>query len=261
LCLVEVAMNKPIALLAILLLSLPPVLAAATAVEEKVLDAKGVREVAVDNVNGRIELVGTPRADILIRATKNADSAARLQSLEFTAVKEADGRLVVETKPTRAYLWGVIPLKVGGRIDYRIEVPQGMAASLTTVNGDILAVGPIGVLRAETVNGDIKAEVASERASAETVNGGIHLNLSDPAPQVQAETINGSITLRLVDGADVRYGFETVSGSIRFVPERIKVKGSGPKEIEGTFGAGKGEVRAETVSGSIVIHLGGAEAI
>lgn len=254
-------MNKPIALLSILLISLAPLLGAETAVEEKVLDAKGVREVAVDNVNGRIEIVGTARADILIRATKNADSAARLQSLEFTTVKDAQGRLVVETQPTRAYLWGVFPLKVGGRIDYRIEVPLGMGATLTTVNGDILAVGPIGVLQAETVNGDIKAEVASERASAETVNGGIHLSLKDPAPRAKAETINGTITLRLEEGVDARYGFETVSGSIRFVPERIKVKGSGPKEIEGVFGGGKGDVRAETVSGSIVIHLGGAEAI
>ena len=218
-------MSKSNALLFTLLLSFAPVLGAATAVEEKILDCKGVRELAVDNVNGRIEVIGSARADILVRATKNAETDARLKSLAFSSALGPDGRLTIETKPTRAYLWGVIPLKVGGRIDYRIEIPQGMSVILSTVNGDILAAGPVGLLHAETVNGDIKAEVMAARAEVETVNGAIHLSLKDPAPKVQAEAINGVITLRLEENADTHFAFETVSGNIRFVPDRFKVKG------------------------------------
>lgn len=254
-------MPKPIALIPILFLLLSPWLGAATAVEEKTLDARGVRELLVDNVNGRIEVSATDRTDIHIRAAKSADSAARLENLAFTAEMAPDGRLVVETKPVRSYLWGILPLKTGGRIDYRIEIPVGLKAVLSTVNGDILATGPLGALSAETVNGSVKAELLGGRADLESVNGNIHLSVKDPAPRAHAETINGSITIRLDDEADTRFAFGTVSGSIRFVPERFKVRGSGAKEIEGTLGKGKGEISAETVSGSILIHLGGAEAI
>jgi hypothetical protein len=254
-------MNKPGTLFPILLLSIAPLLGAATAVEEKTVPAKGVRAVAVDNVNGRIEVVAADRADIHIRASKSADTAAQLVNLAFSAVLGADGRLTVETKPARAYLWGVFPLKVGGRIDYRIEVPGTLPVSLVTVNGDILATGLQGELHAETVNGDIKAEAGPGKISLESVNGGIHVRLAGASPDLRAETINGGITLKLEEGVDARYAFETVSGNIRFVPERIKVKGSGPKAIEGVFGGGGGSVQAETVSGSIVVHLGGGAAI
>jgi hypothetical protein len=62
-------MNKAIAATAILLLAIAPFLGAAVAVDEKVIDAGGVRELVVDNANGRIEGAGTNRSAFLIRAS------------------------------------------------------------------------------------------------------------------------------------------------------------------------------------------------
>jgi len=236
------------------LMFLGPMLWAATSLEEKTFNAQGLREVSVENINGDIEIIGVPGALAKVRAVKIADSESRLADLRIKTTL-SDGRLTIKTEHVRTYLFGLIPLKTGGRVDYRIEVPPDAALTLETVNGGIKVRQAGRSVNAETVNGDLEAEDVRGTIHLESVNGNIRLLLSDSAPQATLETVNGSITMSAPDTLDARYSFETVSGDIRFTPEKFKTKGSGHKDIEGVLGSGKGKVSAETVNGTITLHL------
>ena len=247
-------------LIPVFLILFVPALWAATATEEKSFDARGLREVYVSNINGGIEVLSAPGDAVRLRAVKTAQREAQLKGIEVrTSV--SDGKLTIETEHARSYLFGILPLKTGGHVDYTLEVPPGLALTLDTVNGDIRAKGAVRSLHAETVNGSIDAEALGGKVHLESVNGGITLAIKDPVPQGSLETVNGSITLIAPESLDAHFAFETVNGDIRFIPERFKVKGKGAKEIEGTFGAGKGNLAAETVNGSITLRMKGPSAV
>jgi DUF4097 and DUF4098 domain-containing protein YvlB len=237
-----------------------PALWAATVTEEKSFDARGLQEVAVANVNGDIEIHCVPGDVVRLKAVKTAGRESQLKSIEVKATA-SPGKLSIETEHARSYLFGILPLKTGGRVDYLLEVPPGVALTLDTVNGDIKAKGAARSLTAATVNGNVEAEAFAGKVHLESVNGSITLVLKDPVPQTSLETVNGGITVIAPESLDARFAFETVSGDIRFLPERFKVKGRGAKEIEGMFGSGKGELAAETVNGTITVHLKGPAAV
>lgn len=232
----------------------------AAAVEEKSFDAKGLREVAVSNVNGNIEVLCALGDTVHLKAVKTADREAQLKNIEVKAAV-TEGKLTIETEHARSYLFGILPLKTGGHVDYTLEVPPGLALILDTVNGDIKARGAARSLSAKTVNGDIEAEAFAGKVHLESVNGSITLALKDPVPQTSLETVNGGIMVIAPESLDAHFAFETVNGDIRFIPERFKVKGKGAKEIEGIFGGGKGRLTAETVNGTIAVHLKGPAAV
>ena len=232
----------------------------ATVVEEKTFDPKGLQEVSVENINGDITVIVTPGSALRLKATKEADTESHLKSIEVKT-STSGGTLLIQTEHARSYIFGFIPLKTGGHVDYRLEVPPELRLTLDTVNGDIKVSGPAKRVNATTVNGDLDAEAYAGDVHLESVNGSIKLTLKDALPRISLETVNGSVSVVVPDDLDAKYSFETVSGDIRFIPEKFKVKGSGPKNVEGLFGSGKGQLSAETVNGTITIRFKGPTAV
>ncbi|WP_405794833.1 DUF4097 family beta strand repeat-containing protein [Streptomyces sp. NBC_01506] len=143
------------------------------------------------------------------------------------------------------------------------------------VNGDTTLVGLAGRVRAETVAGNVEAQAvtgdlrfnsvsgdltvvdgAGASVRADTVSGDMVIDL-EPAGKptdIKINTISGEVAIRLPHPADATVEANTASGSVSNAFDDLRVGGQwGAKKITGTLGAGTGQLRAVTVSGSIAL--------
>ncbi|MFI9625459.1 DUF4097 family beta strand repeat-containing protein [Streptomyces sp. NPDC052042] len=126
-----------------------------------------------------------------------------------------------------------------------------------TVSGGVEAQGGTGELRFRTVSGDLTVvEGAGASVRADSVNGDMVLDLdpSDRPTDVRLTTVSGEIAIRLPHPANATVEANTASGAVSNGFEDLRVSGGwGTKKITGTLGAGTGNLRATTVSGSIAL--------
>ncbi|MFG2591509.1 DUF4097 domain-containing protein [Streptomyces sp. NPDC048438] len=146
---------------------------------------------------------------------------------------------------------------------------------LRGISGDSTLVGLSGVVRAETVSGSLEAQTvtgdlrfqsvsgdltivegAGTSVRAESVTGHMVLDLdTSPKPtDIRLTSVSGEIAIRLPHPADARVEANTASGTVSNAFEDLRVGGQwGAKKITGTLGAGRGKLKATTVSGSIAL--------
>ncbi|MFB8174623.1 DUF4097 family beta strand repeat-containing protein [Streptomyces sp. NPDC055966] len=114
---------------------------------------------------------------------------------------------------------------------YRIEVPRGIALTVTDSNGGVRAQGfsdPVsirssngavrvtdssGPLELHSGNGAVSAEASSRQVRAGTSNGAVHLALSSIPDSVNAHSSNGSVTIT-VPRADYRVRTGSANGRV-----------------------------------------------
>jgi len=141
------------------------------------------------------------------------------------------------------------------QVDFRIEVPAGVAFIGRTVNGEVEAIGLRSDVVAASVNGDI--EVATTGfAQAETVNGSIEASMGSSELREGAEfsTVNGSIDLDLPDDIDADIDASWLNGSFESdIPFLLEGRVS-RRSAQGILGDGGAELELETVNGSIRIR-------
>ncbi|MFF4079647.1 DUF4097 domain-containing protein [Streptomyces sp. NPDC001777] len=148
-------------------------------------------------------------------------------------------------------------------------------AEVRSVTGDTTLVGLTGPVRAETVSGSVEAQAvtgelrfhsvsgdltvvegAGTSVRADSVSGDMVLDL-DPGgnpTDIRLTTVSGEVAIRLPHPADTTVEANTASGTVSNGFEDLRVSGQwGTKKITGTLGAGTGELRATTVSGSIAL--------
>ncbi|GHA73591.1 DUF4097 family beta strand repeat-containing protein [Streptomyces termitum] len=129
-----------------------------------------------------------------------------------------------------------------------------------SVSGALEAQSVTGALRVNSVTGDVTViEGSGSAVRAETVSGDMVLDL-DPAPaeappaDIRLTSVSGEVAIRLPHPADARVEASTASGAVSNAFEDLRVGGDwGTKSITGTLGAGRGTLRATTVSGSIAL--------
>lgn len=243
-------MTKKLALLFILITGL---LIAGTDTFQKEVDARTLNTVKIENVNGDIQVIAWERELVQVNATIKG-TASELKEIEIKVEPRGD-TLLVTTELGKRFLWGFIPFKRGGRVDYAVQVPDRMSVVLESVNGSLSVEGVAGTVEAETVNGSFAGRQLGGRVQIESVNGGAEAQMISMNPEFEAETINGSITLTIPEAAGCRYRFETVNGRINFIPEKIEVHGVGPKDVKGTLGNGLGFIHVEVINGSISVNF------
>ncbi|HKK27397.1 MAG TPA: DUF4097 family beta strand repeat-containing protein [Gemmatimonadota bacterium] len=143
------------------------------------------------------------------------------------------------------------------RVEFEVGVPQGVAFTPVTVNGEVEADGLSGPVRARTVNGSISLETTSW-ADAHTVNGSIHARMgSTKAPDgLDFKTVNGSISLVLPPDAALDVEAKTVSGGISTdFPLTVSGKFVGHR-LSGTIGGGGTSLTLQSVNGSLDLKKG-----
>lgn len=142
------------------------------------------------------------------------------------------------------------------RVDFTLEVPDGVALDAITVNGDVEARGLTSRVEAVTVNGDVALETGGS-ASATTVNGGIEARVGRLDGRLKFTTVNGSVHLTLPRDTGAEVEMSTVNGSIE-TDFPITIRGRwGPRSARGEIGGGGATVEVTTVNGSIHLVRGG----
>lgn len=130
----------------------------------------------------------------------------------------------------------------------------GGQVSATTVSGSIEAVGASGDVTMSTVSGEISiAGSSAERVQARTISGAVTCDLDNPAARdVHLNTVSGSITVRVPEDADLQVELGATSGSVTSAFAAVPATHSMGQHIaSGRLGSGSGRLRAYAVSGSV----------
>ncbi|MFD5329251.1 DUF4097 domain-containing protein [Streptomyces sp. NPDC127092] len=130
-----------------------------------------------------------------------------------------------------------------------------------TVSGNLEAQSVTGALRFNSVTGDITViDGAGSAVKAETVSGDMVIDLDPaagldgPPADIRLTSVSGEVAIRLPHPADAKVEASTTSGSVSNAFEDLRVGGQwGAKSITGILGAGRGVLKATTVSGSIAL--------
>lgn len=251
---------------------------------------EAVSQLDVWLVHGKVHVVGT-------------DGPARIEVRRVgpkgITVTQANGALSLRHDVPRG-IWPIGLWWLGRRnwsVDVIIAVPPTTAASLTVVDGDVVAsglrhgttvdvtsgsiamMGLGGQVRAKTVSGSIEAvgvsgeltmqtvsgEISLAGSSAEqvyarTISGAITCDLDNPrAFVVHLDTVSGSITVRVPEDANLLVDLAAASGTVTSAFPQVPATNSMGRHIAtGRIGAGTGRLRASAVSGTVSLLAGPA---
>lgn len=87
-------------------------------------------------------------------------------------------------------------------VDYRVEVPAGIAEKLMSVGGDVDVHGPAGQLKMTTTGGSVRADgIASKEVTAKGNGGSVDLRFAEVPDEVDATGNGTEVTVRLPDAA------------------------------------------------------------
>ncbi|GAA5053588.1 hypothetical protein GCM10023259_033930 [Thermocatellispora tengchongensis] len=138
------------------------------------------------------------------------------------------------------------PEKIGFHscaVDYKVEVPKGVAVTVDTGSGEITLRQLTGPVTAKTGSGDIRAAgLGGKSAYAETGAGDIDLKFVTAPDDVTLESGAGDAVVRLPDGT---YAVTTESGAGEGRTE-VTDDDQSPRKIKVSTGAGDASVLKAT---------------
>jgi hypothetical protein len=203
------------------------------------------------STNGGIRVIGTDRADVLVRARVNTNAATPDQARALAASVRVDATpgIIRASGPTpgeRGQGWAV---------SYEIEVPRRSGLDLKAHNGGINISDVDGDIQFDTQNGGVKLERLSGDVKGRTVNGGLNVALAGNTwrgNQLDVQTTNGGINVSVPDGYSARFETSTVNGRVKSeVPGANIIKGQNDRTTAITLGSGGPLVRLTTTNGGV----------
>jgi DUF4097 and DUF4098 domain-containing protein YvlB len=241
-------MNSRIVLLAALLLS-SPALADTPIDQTHPLSPTG--QVSIDNIKGRIVVVGWNRPEVRITGTLG-------EGVEKLEVEGSGDSLRIEVKyPSSGggwFNWG------GGNRGkpsvVEVSMPATASLSVDSVSAGVDVSGMRGRrLSVDSVSGDVRVRGAGPgQGRFDSVSGGLDLELD--SRDVEADTVSGDIRLR--GGIGGRVSLDTVSGNASLEAgtlERLSLSSvSGNGRLRAGLAEG-GSISADTVSGRLSLDL------
>ncbi|MET8685739.1 DUF4097 family beta strand repeat-containing protein [Streptomyces sp. NPDC004732] len=238
-------------------------------------------------VNGTVNVVGTDEGSARLEVTEIDGPPLRVTQEHGTLT------VAYEDLPWKGFLkwldrkgWrrsAVVSLAVPATTRVEVGVVGAGAvvsgiegrAEVKGVTGDTTLLGLAGTVRADTVSGNVEAqgvtgdlrfssvsggltvvEAAGPCVRADSVSGSMIVDLDPTAAptELALTSVSGEIAIRLPHPADAEVEVDTASGSVSNAFEDLRVGGQwGAKRITGRLGAGRGRLRATTVSGSIAL--------
>jgi hypothetical protein len=211
----------------------------------------GAGQVTVDAApNGGIQVTGSARGDIVVRAkvTASAESQQRAQAI-LSAVRVAASDRISADGPQgleRRESWSV---------SYRLAVPTRTSLDLKTTNGGIAIDNVDGRIEFTTVNGGVKLAGVSGEVRGRTNNGGVDVDLDGATWQgegLDVETSNGGVKLRIPEQYSARLDAGTINGGIS-VDFPVTIQGRIDREITTNLGAGGPLIRVRTHNGGVKV--------
>ncbi len=141
------------------------------------------------------------------------------------------------------------------KVEFTIQVPEGVHFRGRTVNGQIAAEGLSGNVEVRTVNGSARFSTTGHGV-ARTVNGSItgSLGRADWGGPLEFQTVNGSITLDFETDLNADVEMRTVNGSLD-TDFPLTTQGTiSRRRLIGTIGSGGRDLTLSTVNGSIKLR-------
>jgi DUF4097 and DUF4098 domain-containing protein YvlB len=207
-------------------------------------------ELKLNNTNGGIEVFGQERDNIAVEARVfvKARSHAQAEAVEHQIIIHTNGAIHA-TGPRSSFF------RPTWYIDYRLYVPQKIAAHLKSENGGIHLDHLQGTVRAETTNGGLILDALSGDVHAETTNGGISIQLQGDTWQgagLSADTTNGGIHVNAPAAYSSHLVLDTTNGaiSIHFPTGAQHVQHD---HFNGNLGHGGPTIKLSTTNGGISV--------
>jgi hypothetical protein len=221
---------------------------------------------SLDNVNGRIEIVGWDRNEVVIKALKHGKTRESVEAAKITINSSPDEIRIHTEQPSSmtgfpwSWLWLKDSKRNDGMVDYAIQVPQNARLkNISSVNGRIMIEDVSGNIEASTVNGQTQVKDATGDLKLSTVNGRIEAELASlgGSQSVSLNTVNGHIEATLPVNANAEVSASTINGSVSSeFPSLVVKKELVGRNLKGTLGNGGARVKANTVNGGISFRKG-----
>jgi tRNA A-37 threonylcarbamoyl transferase component Bud32/TM2 domain-containing membrane protein YozV len=222
---------------------------------------------SLDNVNGRIEIIGWDRNEVAIKALKHGKTRESVEAAKINIDSGPDEIVIHTEQPSSvtgfpwSWFWLKNSKRNDGIVDYAIQVPHNARLkTISSVNGRIVIEDVSGDIEASTVNGEVQARGAAANLKLSTVNGLIKAELSSlgSGQTVSLSAVNGQIEAILPAGADAEVSASTVNGGMSSEFPSLIVKKEFPlgRHLKGTLGSGGASVKASTVNGGISFRRG-----
>ncbi|MCC5071287.1 DUF4097 family beta strand repeat-containing protein [Xanthomonas campestris] len=205
------------------------------------------------NGNGAQLELRVPRGAVLQAEVVSADLDVDQIDLARLQLKSVSGEVVAAGRAKEARLESV-----SGDVRSTVATTR---LNLSTVSGEIAAPsGASGQVSAESVSGDINlstGQVAQLRAQSVSGTTGLKVAGLAPGGSIAAESVSGEIALAVPRTVSAALNVEVFSGDIRAVAGRVVRPEYGPgKSLKTTLGAGNGDIKLESHSGSVRVDYG-----
>ncbi len=201
--------------------------------------------------NGGIQVEGSPRGDILVRArivgTARTEEDARAIVGQVQIVATADR---VNADGPRG-----LGRREGWQVSYRLAVPTATPLALRTTNGGITVDSIDSKVELRTVNGGIKLSRMAGEVEGRTTNGGVDVELEGRTWQgtgLDVQTTNGGVKLEIPDGYSAHLEAGTTNGRVS-VDFPVTVYGRMGRSLSSDIGGGGPTLRVQTSNGGIKI--------
>jgi putative adhesin len=210
-------------------------------------------QIDVANLNGPIEVVqGSAGSSVEVRADITA------KALTDDGAKDilSKGRIEEVASPSRVKVETVVPQRVHGsyEVRYKVTVPPGVDALVSTTNGRIKATGFTGTLKASVMNGRIDLDDMGGALDAAGVNGSISVKLASVSAPVRLETTNGRLSLELPKASKANLSARVVNGGLNVTGlEVAEQRGNRIRNLETTLNGGGPSIDLRTTNGRMSI--------
>ena len=211
--------------------------------------------VEIVNVNGRIDVEGTPGGTLEVVAYKRARGStpeAARQALDRMEIVDAASPSAVRIE-TRLPRGGGFR-SGSGEVRYAVKVPASANVRFTTVNGGVRVSGVDGAVVASATNGGVEGADLGGAVDASTTNGGVTVGVTRLAEGgVKLECTNGGLTLRLPSDARATISARITNGGIQTDGLPLQTSEESRRRLEGTLNGGGAPVRLSGTNGGIRI--------
>ena len=201
--------------------------------------------------NGGINVEGTSRGDILVRArvvaTADSPEEARAIASRVQVVATADH---VEANGPRN-----LGRHEGWHVSYRLSVPTQTPLSLKTTNGGISVDNLNSRVNLATTNGGLKLSRMAGDVEGRTTNGGVDVTLEGTGWQgngLDLETTNGGVRVEVPDNYNAHLDTGTTNGRVS-IDFPVTVQGTIGRSLSTDLGSGGATIRVRTSNGGVRI--------
>jgi len=218
-------------------------------VREETIPARG--RLRVDGRdNGGIEIIGSNRDDVLIRARIQAQAGSQSDAKSIVDQIRIDvGDEIRADGPTTRW-------RSSWSVSYEILVPKRLDLDLSANNGGISISDVEGRIDFETVNGGVSLTGLAGAVRGSTSNGGVEVDLTGDrwrGDGLDVRTTNGGVEVAVPTNYSARLETGTVNGGMD-IGFPVTVQGRMNRRLTTQLGEGGPLVRVVTTNGGVTLR-------